>query len=354
MQTDKDPSAGFGGARLEQLDAYLRQRVAGFAGMTGIERLHGGQSNPTYKLQADEDAFVLRTRPAPVAELLPSAHAIDREYRVMSALRGAKLPVPRTICFCDDESVLGVQFYLMEFVRGRVFWDPSLPGLNPGERAAIYDEMNRVLAQLHSVDPHAAGLGDFGRSGNYFARQIRRWTHQYKASETEEIEAMERLIDWLPRHVPAQGEAAVVHGDFRLDNLVFDLQEPRVIAVLDWELSTIGDPLADFAYHCLKYRIAPDLFRGIAGLDLPGLQIPQEHTYVAAYCERTGRDAVANWDYYMAYNLFRLAAILQGVAKRARQGIAASREGAEVGTKARALAELGWEAAERAVGKPWG
>jgi aminoglycoside phosphotransferase (APT) family kinase protein len=290
-----------------------------------------------------------------VAKLLPSAHAIEREFTVMKALHGTAVPVARMHVLCDDESVIGRSFYIMEYVEGRVLWDQSLPSLNPAERGAIYDEMNRVIAALHSVDFRARGLADYGKSGNYFERQIARWTKQYQASITQPIEAMDRLIEWLPAHIPAsardESQVSVVHGDYRLDNLIFHPTEPRVLAVLDWELSTIGHPLADFSYHCMSWHIPPGSFRGIGGLDLASLGIPSEREYVRRYCERTGRadpDAVmADWNFYLAYNLFRIAGILQGIAKRVEDGTASSAQARQAGAGARPLADMGWRFATR-------
>jgi aminoglycoside phosphotransferase (APT) family kinase protein len=285
-----------------------------------------------------------------VAKLLPSAHAIEREYRVIGALGKAGLPVPAVYCLCEDESVIGRAFYLMECMEGRVLWDQGLAGFGRGDRAAIYDEMNRVLAALHNVDYRAAGLEDFGRPGNYFARQISRWTKQYQISETEPIPEMNRLIELLPGAIPAGEEATVVHGDYRLDNLMFHPVEPRIIAILDWELATIGHPLADFSYHCMSWHINPADFRGIAGLDLEALGIPAEADYIRRYCERTGRDMAAvqqHWNFYLAYNLFRLAGILQGIMKRHLDGTASSPQAADAGRQARLLAEIGWRYAQR-------
>jgi aminoglycoside phosphotransferase (APT) family kinase protein len=331
------------------LERWLRERVDGFSGSLSVEQYKGGQSNPTFRLAAGSERYVLRAKPAPAAKLLPSAHAVDREYRVMSALAGAGIPVPRTLALCEDESVIGRAFFVMECVEGRVLWDQSLPGMAPAERGAIYDEMNRVIAALHRVDYAAIGLADYGKPGNYFARQIGRWTRQYQASETEKIPAMDRLIEWLPGHIPPGDETAIVHGDYRMDNLVFHRSEPRILAVLDWELSTLGHPLADFAYHCMSWHIAPGRFRGIAGLDLRALGIPREDEYVAAYCARTGREGIEHWDFYLAYNLFRIAAILQGIMKRALDGTAASEQALDAGRRARPLAELGWQYAEKAT-----
>jgi aminoglycoside phosphotransferase (APT) family kinase protein len=291
----------------------------------------------------------MRAKPGPAAKLLPSAHAIEREYRVMDALAATDVPVARMLALCEDESVIGRAFYVMEFVEGRVLWDPSLPGMTPAERAAIYDETNRVIAALHTVDVEAAGLSSYGKPGNYFERQIGRWSKQYVASQTEKIDAMDRLIDWLPQHVPSSAAAkvSVVHGDFRLDNLIFHPNEPRVLAVLDWELSTLGDPLADFAYHCMAWHVDPSQFRGIAGLDWTALGIPDEAAYVARYCERTGLNIEGDWNFYLAYNMFRIAAILEGIMKRVVDGTAASAQAIDAGRRARPMAELAWQYAQK-------
>jgi len=330
------------------LEAFLASRIEGFRGPIEVAQFKGGQSNPTYLLTVPAARYVMRTKPGPAAKLLPSAHAVDREFRVMKALGEVRFPVPRMYVLCEDETVIGRAFYVMEHVDGRVLWDQSLPGITPAERGAIYDEMNRVIAQLHTTDVAAIGLADYGRPGNYFARQIDRWTKQYRASETDRIQAMDRLIDWLPAHVPAGDETTIVHGDFRLDNLIFHPTEARILAVLDWELSTLGHPLADFAYHCMSWHIPPGHFRGISGLDLHSLGIPSEAEYIAAYCQRTGRNRIEHWDFYLAYNMFRLAAILQGIMKRALDGTAASEQAIDSGKRARPLAELGWEYAQRA------
>jgi aminoglycoside phosphotransferase (APT) family kinase protein len=328
------------------LERYLREHVEGFAGALAVEQFKGGQSNPTFLLAAGDARYVMRRKPP--GKLLPSAHAVDREYRVMKALAGTGVPVPRVRCLCEDDGVIGTTFYVMDFVPGRIFWDASLPGLSPAERGAIFDEMNRVLAALHLVDPAAVGLGDYGKPGNYFARQIDRWTKQYRASATEPIEAMDRLIEWLPRNVPAGDEASVVHGDYRLDNMIFHPTEPRVLGVLDWELSTLGHPLADFSYHLMTWRVSPGEFRGLAGCDLAALGIPSEAEYVAAYCRRTGRGPIGEGElrFCMAYNMFRLAGILQGVMARALQGNASSEKAIEAGRRARPVAEAGWRQVE--------
>jgi len=333
-----------------RLEAFLAGRIEGFGGPLAVTQFKGGQSNPTFLLDTPGARYAMRSKPAPAAKLLPSAHAVDREYRVITALGTAGLPVPRTYCLCEDEALIGRAFYVMEFVEGRVLWEQSLPGMTPRERAAIYDEMNRVMAALHSVDYWAIGLEGFGKPGNYFQRQIDRWSKQYRASETDPIPEMDRLIAWLPGAIPPGDETVIVHGDYRLDNLVFHPAEPRILAILDWELSTLGHPLADFSYHCMSWHIPPEKFRGIAGLDLAALGIPSEAEYVAAYCRRTGRPGIGHWEFYLAYNMFRLAAILQGIMKRALDGTAASTEALDAGKRARPMAELGWKYAQAAAG----
>ncbi|WP_374583577.1 phosphotransferase [Pseudoduganella sp.] len=333
------------------LDAYLRRHVEGYpAGELKVEQFKGGQSNPTFKLSVGGAHYVLRTKPAPAAKLLPSAHAIEREFRVMDALHKAGFPAARQYCLCMDESVIGRAFYVMQFVEGRVLWDQSLPGMTPAERAAIYDELNRVIAQLHSIDYNAIGLGDYGKPGNYFQRQIERWSKQYKASETETIAEMDSLIDWLPAHIPPGEDTAIVHGDYRLDNMIFHPTEPRILAVLDWELSTLGHPFADFSYHCMSWHIAPGQFRGIAGLDLPALGIPSQREYIARYAERTGKTIrLEDFNFYLAFNMFRLASIMQGIMKRYVDGTASSAQALESGKLARPMAAMGWAYAQ---GKP--
>jgi aminoglycoside phosphotransferase (APT) family kinase protein len=348
---------------VEALTAWLDRNLDGFAGPLTVSMFKGGQSNPTFKLDTPSRSYVMRAKPGPVAKLLPSAHAIEREFAVMRGLAGTGVPVPQMHCLCEDESVIGRAFYVMEFMQGRVLWDQSLPGMTPSQRAEIYDEMNRVIAALHTVDFAARGLANYGKPGNYFDRQIGRWSKQYKASAdgagpmSQPIPEMERLVDWLPQHIPAaardESKVSIVHGDFRLDNLMFHATEPRVIAVLDWELSTLGHPLADFSYHCMSFHIpyGPGS-RGIAGLDLPSLGIPTEHEYVRRYCDRTKlatpEDLQADWNFYMAYNLFRIAAILQGIAKRAEMGTASSAQAAVSGAGARPMAELAWGFAQKA------
>jgi aminoglycoside phosphotransferase (APT) family kinase protein len=340
------------------LERHLRQHLGGFAGPLDVTQFKGGQSNPTYLLATPTRRWALRSKPGPVAKLLPSAHAIEREYRVMKALAGTGVPVPAMALLCEDESVIGRAFYVMEFVEGRVLWEQALPGMDTAERGAIYDEMNRVMAALHTVDVVAAGLADYGKPGNYFERQIGRWSKQYLASRTEDIPEMERLIEWLPAHLPASAldatQVSVVHGDFRLDNLVFHPTEPRVQAVLDWELSTLGHPLADFSYHCMAWHIPPGVFRGIGGLDHAALGIPTEAEYVRRYAVRTGRGEaavgalMADWNFYLAYNLFRLGSITQGIARRVVDGIASSSEARATGEATRTLAHLAWRFAQQA------
>ncbi|MBE7939349.1 MULTISPECIES: phosphotransferase family protein [Ramlibacter] len=344
------------------LEKWLSGRLPGFRGPLQVEMFKGGQSNPTYKLLTPERSYVMRAKPGPVAKLLPSAHAIEREFAVMSGLAGTGVPVPRMHVLCEDEEVIGRAFYVMEFMQGRVLWDQALPGMTQAQRGEIYDEMNRVIAALHTVDFAKQGLAGYGKPGNYFERQIGRWTKQYKASTdgagpmSQPIPAMEKLVEWLPAHIPAaardESKISIVHGDYRLDNLMFDAQQPRIIAVLDWELSTLGHPLADFSYHCMAWHIPHGSFRGIGGLDLPGLGIPAEDDYMRRYCDRTGLATVdelkADWNFYLAYNMFRIAAILQGIAKRVEAGTASSAQAAASGASARPMAELAWEFAQKA------
>ena len=327
-----------------RLAAWMAQHIEGFRGPITVEQFKGGQSNPTFRLAADGKRYVLRRKPP--GKLLPSAHAVDREYRVVTALRAAGIPVARTYALCTDADVIGTDFYVMEYVEGRVFWDPTLPGLLPAERRGLYDAMNGVIARLHQVDYKGLGLGDFGKSGNYVMRQIDRWTRQYRASETETIEAMDWLIDWLPQNAPADDETSIVHGDFRMDNMIFHPSEPRVLALLDWELSTLGNPLGDFAYHVMAWRLRPEEYRGLAHADLTALGIPGEEEYCALYCRRTGRERLPHWDFYIAYNMFRLAAILQGIMGRVVEGTAANPRALESGRRARAIAEAGWRQVE--------
>ncbi len=337
---------------VQALADYMRQHVEGFdakhAGDLTVEQFKGGQSNPTFKLSAGNQRFVMRAKPGPAAKLLPSAHAIEREFKVMNALNKAGFPAAKQYALCTDEDVIGRAFFIMEFVDGRVLWDQSLPGMSPTERAEIYDEMNRVMAQLHTIDYAAIGLADYGKPGNYFARQIDRWTKQYRASETEKIEAMDNLIAWLPEHIPAGEDTSIVHGDYRLDNMMFHPTEPRILALLDWELSTLGHPLADFSYHCMTWHVTPGQFRGISGLDHQALGIPSEKDYIDKYCERTGKTIRdEDFNFYLAYNLFRMAGILQGIMKRYVDGTASSAQAKKSGEAARPMAELGWSYANK-------
>ena len=330
-----------------KLAAFMRQNVDDFQGELEIEQFKGGQSNPTFLLAAGGRRYVMRRKPP--GTLLPSAHAVDREYRVISALAGSDVPVAKAYALCEDASIIGTAFYIMDYVQGRILWNSALPEHSPDERAALFDEMNRVIAALHRVDYQAIGLESYGKPGNFIERQVARWIRQYRASETERIEAVENLIAWLPQHIPAGDETRIVHGDYRIDNVIFHPTEPRILAVLDWELSTLGHPLADFAYHCMTWRMPPGPSRGMAGLDLTALGIPTEEAYLAAYCRRTGRDGISqgDWEYYMVFNMFRLTGILQGIMARALQGNASSPEALAAGKRARPLAELAWQLVER-------
>ncbi len=346
---DVDPAANPGAelvapvhpVDLPALAAYLRTHVAGFRGDVVIEQFQGGQSNPTYRIAAGDARYVLRRKPP--GKLLPSAHAVDREYRVMTALAGSDVPVAKTLALCVDDAVIGTPFYVMEYVAGRILWDPTLPGMNPAMRAAHYGELNRVIAALHRVDYSAVGLTDFGRTGAYIERQIARWSKQYLAGGADPIPSMDRLIDWLPRHIPGGDETSIVHGDFRLDNVIFHPTDPRILAVLDWELSTLGHPLSDFAYQVMAWRLSPQQFRGLMGCDLATLGIPTETEYVAEYCRRTGRKGIPDFEFYLIFNMFRIAAILHGVLARAIQGNAASRNAVETGGRARLVADVAWD-----------
>jgi aminoglycoside phosphotransferase (APT) family kinase protein len=324
------------------LASYLQGRIEGFRGPLRAERFKGGQSNPTYLLtDAAGQRYVLRKKP--VGTLLPSAHAVDREYRVMKALEQTNVPVPSMYCFCDEAQVIGTPFYVMEFVEGRIFWDPALPELDASERRAMYDEMNRVVATLHKVDYQAVGLEGYGRPANFFERQIGRWTRQYQASATGTVDAMDRLIDWLPTHIPSGDETTIFHGDLRLDNMIFHPREPRVLAVLDWELSTLGHPLADFAYHALPWRLTSEQFRGMAEKKPLPEGIPSEEEYLRSYSRRTGRPVdQSDYEFCVVYSMFRLAAILQGILKRSLDGTASSAQALETGLKARGIAEMAW------------
>jgi len=318
----------------DPLQEYMLSHVEGFHGPLAVRQFRGGQSNPTYLLESPSGKYVLRRKPP--GKLLKSAHAVDREYRVISALYAADFPVPRPYVLCKDEEIVGTMFFIMEFVEGRIYWDLDLPDSDPGERCAIYEHANQTIADLHNFDYEQIGLSDFGKPGNYFARQISRWSKQYAASETSKITAMNKLIEWLPGNIPDDESATVVHGDYRLDNMIIHPTEPRIIAVLDWELSTIGHPLGDFTYHLMAWQ-------------MPEIGIGSEEEYVARYCAKTGRDdGIANRDFYSAYNLFRIAAILQGIAGRVRDGTAASVHAERAANAVAPLASLGWEYAQNA------
>ena len=328
------------------LDRWLAANVAGYTGPLAVFQFKGGQSNPTYRLETPGRAYVLRRKP--FGTLLPSAHAVDREFRLISALNTVRFPVPHAYALCDDASVIGAIFYVMEAVEGVVHWDASLQDFTPPERRRAYEAMVSTLAELHQVDYAAIGLGDYGRPGNYFARQVDRWTKQYRASETDRMEAAERLMAWLPTSLPEQTGAAIVHGDYRLDNMILAPSGDRVAAVLDWELSTLGDPLADFSYLLMHWDMPADGRSGLAGLDLPALGIPSRDEAVALYCRLTGRDGLPELDWYFAFNLFRLMSIVQGIAGRVRDGTASSPQAAEMAARAPRLAEAAWGFALRA------
>jgi aminoglycoside phosphotransferase (APT) family kinase protein len=330
------------------LEAWMARHVEGFRGPLTVRQFLGGQSNPTYYLRTPDRQYVLRRKPP--GKLLPSAHAVDREYRVITALGHTDVPVPRTYGLCLDESVVGTVFYVMAYVEGRVLADPRLLTVAKAERRPIYDAMNDVLARLHRVDWRAVGLADFGKPGNYVARQIHRWTQQYRASETETVPAMERLIEWLPAHVPPHEDTTIVHGDYRLGNMLVHPTEPRVVAVLDWELATLGNPLSDLAYNCLPYRLSGEVMEGFQGADLVEMGMPSEEEYVAAYCRRTGRPGIEDWDFYIVFSIFRLSAIAQGIMGRVIAGTANDPNAIQRGKRARPLAEAAWAIVERRGG----
>ena len=329
-----------------RLETWMRGEVSGFAGPLACEKFPGGQSNPTYRLETPARRYVLRSKPR--GPILPSAHAIDREYRLLSALHPTGFPVPEPYRICEDEAVIGTPFYVMEMVEGRSFWDAALPGATPEVRRGVYAGMIRTLAALHAIQPNAVGLGDFGRPGNYFARQIGRWTTQYRASETERIEEVERLIAWLPETMPEQRRTSIIHGDYRIDNLVFRADGNEVAAVLDWELSTLGDPLADFSYLAMNWILPADGRAGLAGLDLPGLGIPTLDEARTIYCAATGWEVPERLEWYFAYNLFRLIGIAQGVHKRMLDGSASSANANEIGARIAPLARAAWRQADLA------
>jgi len=349
------PVTGTHAFDVQALEAWLNTNMPGFQGPLSVEMFKGGQSNPTYKLITPACSYVMRAKPGPVAKLLPSAHAIEREFAVMRGLAGTAVPVAKMHVLCEDETIIGRAFYVMEFVAGRVLWDQSLPGMTPAQRGEIYDEMNRVIAALHSVKFAEQGLANYGKPGSYIERQIGRWSKQYVASVTQDIPEMEKLMAWLPSNIPSSAKdetlVSIVHGDYRLDNLMFHATEPQVLAVLDWELSTLGHPLADFSYHCMAWHIKPGSFRGIGGLDHKALGIPEEADYIQRYCERTGfttpEKLATDWNFYMAYNLFRIAAILQGIAKRVEDGTASSEQAKASGAGAKPMAEMAWQFASQ-------
>ncbi|MEG9862176.1 MAG: phosphotransferase [Parvularculales bacterium] len=331
----------------QRLDDYLAAHIENYEGPLTVRQFKGGQSNPTYQLVTPKQKYVLRRKPS--GKLLPSAHAVDREFRIISALYNTDFPVPRPYCLCEDDDIIDTMFYVMDMVEGRIFWDLTLPDESRDSRAAIFDAKNKTLAQLHMLDYEIMGLTDFGKPGNYFARQISRWTKQYQASETERIEAMNKLIEWLPNNIPDDDTTTIVHGDYRLDNMIIHPAESRVIAVLDWELSTLGNPLADFSYHLMSWIMpAGDGNKGLAESDLPALGIPTIEEYTRLYCERTGRDGLGNIDFYLAYNFFRIAGILQGIVGRVRDGTAASEHAEQNAARVRPLAEAGWLYAQKA------
>jgi aminoglycoside phosphotransferase (APT) family kinase protein len=326
------------------LARYLADRLPGFSGPLEIRQFEGGQSNPTYFLRAAGAQYVLRKKPP--GQLLPSAHAVEREYRVMTALSGS-VPVPPTKLMCDDPTVIGTPFFVMGCVDGRVFRQPHLPGVSAADRAAMYDDMADVLARLHGVDVAAVGLSDYGKPGNYYSRQIGRWSQQYLAAKTDEIVSMDRLMEWLPTHIPAGDESGIVHGDYRVENLIFHPTEPRIVAVVDWELSTLGHPLADLAYNCLTYYLPAEALGRVEAVESDRSGMPDEASYVAAYCRRTGRDGVPHWNFYLAFSMFRLASILQGVYARGLQGNAASTYALQRGAAAKLIADQAWEISQR-------
>jgi aminoglycoside phosphotransferase (APT) family kinase protein len=330
------------------LERWMAANVRGFCGPARVSQFKGGQSNPTYRIDSPSGSYVLRRKPP--GKLIAGAHAVEREYRVLKALGVQPFPVPRVHALCEDETVIGTPFYIMDLVRGRIFWEAQLPGLDCKDRAACFDSMNATIASLHNFDPDDIGLADYGKPTGFVERQVARWSKQYLAdTEAGRIEAMDQLVGWLEKHLPPDsGRSSVVHGDFRCDNIVFADERPAVAAVLDWELSTLGDPASDFTYHLLMYRMPADLFAGLAGTDLKQLGIPSEDDYVAAYCRRTGRESLVNKDYLVVFNLFRLAAILHGIRGRIARGTASSAHALETASELEPLAELAWEQARTA------
>jgi len=328
------------------LERWMTANVEGFAGPLSVEQFKGGQSNPTYKLITPAKHYVLRRKPP--GQLLKGAHAVEREARVLRGLEKAGFPVAHVYGLCEDDAVIGTWFYVMDMVEGRIFWDATIPDVSREERHALFDAMNAVVAQLHMVDYEAVGLGDYGRPGNYFQRQIGRWSQQYLADELAGRDPnMDRMVEWLPANIPAADETSIVHGDFRIDNMIFHPTEPRVLAVLDWELSTLGHPGADFAYNAMMYRMPPHIVAGLGGADIAALGVPTEQEYLEAYCRRTGRSGMPEYDFYMAFNFFRLAAIFHGIKGRVLRGTASSAEAQERARSFPELAALAWEQAQR-------
>jgi aminoglycoside phosphotransferase (APT) family kinase protein len=329
-----------------KLGEWLAGNVTGFAGPVSVEKFAGGQSNPTYRIDAGSGSYVLRRKP--FGPILPSAHAVEREHQLIVALHPTGFPVARPYGLCEDVEVIGAPFYIMEMVEGRTFWDGSLPDMAPGERTAVYEAIVDTLAALHSVDYAAVGLGEYGKPGNYFERQVARWSKQYRMSQTDDMPEVERLIEWLPRTVPAQTRTSIVHGDFRIDNMIFDAAQPRVLAVLDWELSTLGDPLADFSYFLMSWVTEPEGRSGVKGLTGPATGIPTIEAVVERYCAATGRDGVPDLNWYFAYNLFRLTGIVQGIKKRILDGNASSDQAAKTVERLPGLAASAWHFAREA------
>ncbi len=328
------------------LERYMRDHVDGFEGPIGVKKFKGGQSNPTYLITTPSKKYVLRRKPP--GKLLPSAHAVDREYKVMSALGRQGFPVPKTYALCEDPDIIGTAFFIMDFVEGRIFWNSSLPEVGKEERAPLFHALTDTIAELHMIDYEAVGLGDYGKPGNYFERQIGRWSKQYQAAETETIDEMNNLIGWLPTAIPDDDATSIVHGDFRFDNVIMHPAEPKAIAVLDWELSTLGHPLADFTYYLMVWHFPPMVRGGLAGLDLEDLGIPPLEETVERYGARTGRGSIPDLNFCLAYNMFRLGSIAQGVYARALQGNASSPQGLALGEQIRPLAILAWEYAKKA------
>ncbi len=338
----------------EILGPYLEAYIEGLTLPITIDQFKGGQSNPTYRLKdANGKPYVLRRKPP--GKLLKSAHAIDREYKVITALYGIGFPVPKAHHLCLEDQIIGTWFYVMDLVEGRIFWDGSLPTETPQSRGPLFDTMNKTLADLHMVDYKAIGLGDYGKGGNYFERQISRWSTQYlNDKDAGSLDAMDRLIEWLPENIPAGDETSITHGDFRIDNMIMDQREPKVVAVLDWELSTLGHPLSDFSYNCLPYRLPNMLFSGLKNLNLESLGIPSEEGYINAYCKRVGRGGIENFDFYIAFNLFRLASITHGILGRVKRGTATSQHAIETAHACQPLAELSWNEALKVIHKSQG